>query len=112
MAQTVNVTVNAEDRERLAAVIGDRNRPLKQVQRARIVVLSAERLPVHEIARQTGVSRPSVWRWQPFRRERGRCPSAGAQPQDIVDACCDAWNALPDRIRSIATRQWAGTVNS
>lgn len=34
---------------------------------------------------------------------------------EIVDACCDAWNALvamPDRIRSIATRQWAETVRS
>jgi len=71
MAQTVSVIINAEDRERLAAVIGDRNRPLKQVQRARIVVLSAERLPVHEIARQTGVSRPSVWRWQRRFAEKG-----------------------------------------
>jgi transposase len=29
---------------------------------------------------------------------------------DIVDACCNAWNDLtktPDRIRSIATRSWA-----
>ena len=34
---------------------------------------------------------------------------------DIVDACCNAWNALiaePDRIRSIATRKWAKTVNA
>jgi transposase len=32
---------------------------------------------------------------------------------DIVDACCDAWNALtadPGRIRSIATRQWASVT--
>jgi hypothetical protein len=32
----------------------------------------------------------------------------------IVDARCDAWNALlaaPDAIRSIATRAWATTVN-
>jgi DDE superfamily endonuclease len=32
----------------------------------------------------------------------------------IVDACCDAWNALvaaPDTIRSIATRAWAITVS-
>lgn len=31
----------------------------------------------------------------------------------IVDACCDAWNALiavPDRITSIATRQWASVI--
>lgn len=33
----------------------------------------------------------------------------------IVDACCDAWNALiatPTAIRSIATRAWAQTVNT
>ena len=33
----------------------------------------------------------------------------------IVDACCEAWNALiamPDTIRSIATRQWAETVTA
>ena len=31
----------------------------------------------------------------------------------IVDACCDAWNSLaaqPDRIASIATRDWAQQV--
>jgi len=33
----------------------------------------------------------------------------------IVDACCEAWNALiamPDTIRSIATRKWAETVTA
>jgi hypothetical protein len=33
---------------------------------------------------------------------------------DIVDACCDAWNKLiadPERITSIATRTWAPRVN-
>jgi transposase len=33
----------------------------------------------------------------------------------ILDACCDAWNALtaaPDIIRSIATREWARTVSA
>ncbi len=31
----------------------------------------------------------------------------------IVDACCDAWNALmqqPERVTSIATREWAKAV--
>jgi hypothetical protein len=46
MAQTVSVIVGVEDRARLAAIIGDRNRPLKHVQRARIVLLSADRLSV------------------------------------------------------------------
>ena len=33
--------------------------------------------------------------------------------EDILDACCDAWNALiamPDRIQTIASRGWAKTV--
>ena len=62
MAQTVCVIVGADDRARLAAIISDRSRRLKHVQRARIVLLSGERLPVLEIARQVGVSRPAVWR--------------------------------------------------
>ena len=64
MAQTVCVLLDAEERTRLAAVIGDRNRPQKHVQRARIVLLSADRLAVLAVARQAGASRPAVWRWQ------------------------------------------------
>lgn len=71
MAQTVSIIVGAEDRARLAAVIGDRNRPQKHVQRASIVLFSAERLPVLEVARRAGVSRPAVWRWQVRYAEQG-----------------------------------------
>ncbi len=71
MAQTVSVIVGAEDRARLCAVVGDRNRPQKHVQRARIVLLSAERLPVLAVARGVGVGRPSVWRWQQRFAEHG-----------------------------------------
>ena len=42
MAQTVCILLGDEDRMRLAAVLGDRNRPQKHVQRARIVLLSGE----------------------------------------------------------------------
>jgi transposase len=38
-----------------------------------------------------------------------------ASYEAIVDACCVAWNKLiaaPERIRSIATREWAKTVTS
>ena len=34
---------------------------------------------------------------------------------DVVNACCDAWNALvaePETIRSIASRDWAKAVTS
>jgi transposase len=71
MAQTVSVIVGAEERARLAAVVGDRSRALKHVQRARIVLLSAERLPALAVARGAGVSRPTVWRWQQRFAEEG-----------------------------------------
>ena len=71
MAQTVSVIVYAEDRARLAAIIGDRSRPLKHVQRARIVLHSADRLPALEVARRAEVSRPAVWRWQRHYAEGG-----------------------------------------
>jgi len=35
--------------------------------------------------------------------------------EDIVDACCEAWNklmAMPDRIASICTREWAKQVTA
>jgi Homeodomain-like domain len=71
MAQTVSIIVTLEDRARLAAVIGDRNSPLKHVQRARIVLLSSEHLPVLDIAKRIGLSRPAVWRWQVRYAEQG-----------------------------------------
>jgi DDE superfamily endonuclease/Homeodomain-like domain len=71
MAQDVCVIVSVEDRARLAAIIGDRSRPLKHVQRARIVLFSAERSAVLEVACRAGVSRPAVWRWQRRYAEEG-----------------------------------------
>ena len=61
MAQDVCVIVGTEDLARLAAIVGDRSRPLKHVQRARIVVLSAERLPVLAVARRVGVNQKPSW---------------------------------------------------
>lgn len=57
--QNVCVIAAAEDRARLAAVVGESSRPLKHEQRARIVLLSAKRLPVLAVARRAGVSRPT-----------------------------------------------------
>ena len=71
MAQTVCPLVSAEDRLRLAVIVGDRNRPQKHVARARIVLLSAERLDVATVARRAGISRPAVWRWQRRYAEAG-----------------------------------------
>jgi hypothetical protein len=54
MAQTVCILLNATDRQRLEQIFGDRNRHLKHVQRAKIVLLSAERLTVLEVAQRAG----------------------------------------------------------
>src|SRR4051794_21992567 len=56
--------LSAIDRARLAALVADRNSPQKHVWRARIVLLSADRLGTVEIMRRTGKAKPSVWRWQ------------------------------------------------
>jgi len=53
-----------DDRSRLEAIVSDRKRPHKHVQRARIVLLSADRCSVATIAQSVGMRRPSVWRWQ------------------------------------------------
>ena len=71
MAQTLCVIPPAEDCARLAAIVGDRNRPHKHIQRARIILFSAERLPAAEVAQRAGVSRPTVWRWQKRYGETG-----------------------------------------
>jgi len=60
MAQTVNILLNAADRDRLEQIVGDRNRPLEHVLRAGIVLLSDERLSMLEVARRAGVGRPAV----------------------------------------------------
>jgi transposase len=64
MAQIVCALVSAEDRARLEAIVADRNRAQKHVARARIILGSADRLSVAEVARRAGVGRPAVWRWQ------------------------------------------------
>ena len=71
MAQSVCVVVNASDRERLAAIVADRNRPRKHVERVRIVLASADRGSAQTVARTVGVSRPTVWRWQQRFAEAG-----------------------------------------
>jgi transposase len=64
MKKGVEVRLGPGDRERLEAVVGSRNSPQKHVWRARIVLLSADRVGTLAIQRQTGKSKPTIWRWQ------------------------------------------------
>jgi len=64
MAQTVCVILSSSDRQMLEAIVADRNRPQKHVERARVVLAAAERGPVQPMATRLGITRPMVWRWQ------------------------------------------------
>ena len=93
--------VSAEDRARLEAIVADRNRAQKHVARARIILGSAERLPVARVARRAGVGRPAVWRWQErfaaagvdgllrdATRKPGKAPLATPLAQRVVALTC------------------------
>jgi transposase len=103
MAQTVCPFVSAEDRQRLAAILADRNRPQKHAARVRIILASAARLEVAEVARRAGLSRPAVCRWQQrfaeagvdgLLRDKTRQPGKPATPdatvQRVVALTCGA----------------------
>ncbi len=101
MAQTVCPLVSASDRQWLAAIVADRNRPQKHAARARIILHSAERLEVAEVARRAGISRPAVWRWQlrfaeagvdgllhDKTRKPGKAPTPDAMVRRVVALTC------------------------
>jgi transposase len=70
MRTGIAISVTSEDRRRLEAIIGDRNRPQKHVARARALSATAEGCGTNEIMRRSGLSKPAVWRWQErFMRE-------------------------------------------
>jgi transposase len=71
MRGNLGLFVGSADRARLAAIVADRNRAQKHVWRAQVVLLSANRVGTGEIVRQTGLSKPSVWRWQERYLEAG-----------------------------------------
>ena len=64
MRTGISIHLTGEDRERLLAVIANRNSPQKHVWRAQIVLLTADGHGTTEIMRQAGVAKTAVWRWQ------------------------------------------------
>src|ERR1700739_3226814 len=82
MAQLVCVVLSIAEREQLAAIAADRNRPRKHVERARIGLTWRDRHSAQRVAQSIGVSRPTVWRWQAaLCRERGGGSIARHDPQ-------------------------------
>src|SRR6201981_267687 len=90
----ISIEVSAADRERLAAVVADRNSPQKHGWRGGGILGRAEGGGTAEIMRRAGVSKPCVWRWQErFMREgvtgllhdKTRKPGLPSLPSALVD---------------------------
>src|SRR5512147_418976 len=64
MRPGISISLTDADRERLDAIVRDRNSPQKHVWRARIVLLTAAGLGTNAVMRETGKSETCVWRWQ------------------------------------------------
>jgi transposase len=56
--------LSPDDRAELQSLARNRNTPRKLVWRAEIVLATADGHGTFEIMRRTGVSKPTVWRWQ------------------------------------------------
>ena len=64
MRTGISIAVSLSDRQRLQALVRDRNAAQKHAWRAEIVLLTADGLGTIEIMRLTGKSKTCVWRWQ------------------------------------------------
>jgi len=98
MRAGIVVNITSEDRRRLEAILGDRNRPQKHVARAKVILATGEGCGTTEIISRSGLSKPVVWRWQErFMREGvdglvrdktrkpGKAPTPAATVQRVVD---------------------------
>ena len=106
MREGISIEVSAADRERLAAVVADRNSRQKHVWRAQIILATAEGCGTAEIMRRAGVSKPCVWRWQErfmresvagLSRDKTRKPDLPPLPSALIDRVVELTLAEPPR---------------
>ena len=104
MREGISIEIGGADRERLAAVVADRNSPQKHVWRAHIILAPAEGCGTAEIMRRAGVSKPCVWRWQErfmcdgvagLRRDKTRKPGLPPLSPALVDRVVELTLAEP-----------------
>ncbi len=91
---TIRLRPEEEDRERLEAVVADRNSPQKHVRRARIILLLADGLGPRAVQRRTGKSQPTIRRWRErflaegvagLGRDKTRPPGTAPLPRATVE---------------------------
>ena len=94
MRTGIEIEVTGDDRARLEAIVADRNRRQKHVERARIVLLSANGVGTLSIMRQVGCAKATVWRWQArfmaagvngLLQDKSRPPGKARLPEAVVE---------------------------
>jgi transposase len=104
MRSDVEIEVSAGDRARLEAIVAAPGSRQKHVWRARIILLSGDGVGTMAIARQAGVAKPTVWRWQErfmtegvagLLREKSRPPGIAPLPAETVDQVLTLTGAPP-----------------
>jgi transposase len=104
LREGISIAVSASDRERLAAVVADRNSSQKHVWRARIILATVEGCGTAEVMRRAGMSKPSVWRWQErimregvaaLLRDKTRKPGLPPLPPAVIDRVVELTLAEP-----------------
>jgi transposase len=104
MGTDVEIEVSTADRARLEAIVGAPSSPQKHAWRARIILLSADGVGTMAIAREAGVAKPTVWRWQQrfvaegvagLLRERSRPPGLAPLPAEVVSRVVTLTGEVP-----------------
>ena len=98
MRAGITVNFTPEDRRRLEAIVSDRRAPQKHVWRAKIILATADGCGTFEVMRQSGKSKPVVWRWQErfmqegvdgLLRDKTRKPGKAPLPAEMIHAIVD-----------------------
>jgi len=107
--------VTPEDRCRLEAIVSDRSAPQKHVWRAKIILATADGCGTSEVMRQSGKSKPVVWRWQErfmqegvegLLRDKTRKPGKAPLPAETVKRVVDLTLGPPPG----ETTHWTGRM--
>ena len=98
MRAGIEISVTPQDRARLEAIARDRNAKHKHVARAKVILATAEGCGTVEVMRRSGLSKPSVWRWQErfmlegvdgLLRDKTRPPGKPRLPDETVRRVLD-----------------------
>ena len=98
MRAGIKISVTPQHRGRLEAIARDRNAKHKHVARAKVILTTAEGCGTVEVMRRSGLSKPSVWRWQErfmhegvdgLLRDKTRPPGKPRLPDETVRRVLD-----------------------